>query len=332
MPATTLGLSLAISDNARTRPIIGGLVAPDGISLHTTVLHPSEMFWRQLKFAEFDVSEMSLASLFIAASQGDTRWAAIPVFTMRRFFHTLAFVRNDRGIHAPADLRGKRVGVPEYQQTSAVWSRGIFEHEFGLDPRTVEWHMERLPEKSHGGATSFEPPPGIRLEQIPSSKDIGTMLASGELDATVLYLNEPNLVDRSRIDLASAPVRPLFADTLEEGRRYYRSTGIYPINHTVVVRRTLLERHPWIALNLQTAFQRAKDLSLREAWSGAAPWLELGVVTAPEGLARPADPLPYGFKASRLVLETIMRYLHEQGLVRHGLALEDVFAPSTLDT
>lgn len=326
-----LDLSLAVSDNARTRPIVDGRAAADGIRLFTTVLHPSEMFWRQLKFAEFDISEMSLASLFIAAAQGDTRWAAIPVFTMRRFFHTLAFIRADRGIERPADLAGKRVGVPEYQQTSAVWSRGIFEHEFGLDPRDVEWYMERPPEMSHGGSTGFVPPPGIRLERISPDRNIGTMLASGELDATVLYLNEPNLIDRSRIDLDRLPlIRPLFPDVPAEGRRFFAATGLYPINHTLVVRRALLERHPWIALNLQAAFQRAKEISLRQAWEAALPWRELGMVAAPADA--PADPLPYGVKAAAKVLETIACYLHEQGLTPRRVAIEEVFVPSTIGT
>ncbi|KXU85570.1 hypothetical protein CI15_20670 [Paraburkholderia monticola] len=332
MTSSKFDLSLAISDNERTRPIIDGLVDVDGIRLLSTVLHPSEMFWRQLKFAEFDVSEMSLASLFIAASRGDFRWVAIPVFTMRRFFHTLAFVRDDRGIEGPADLKGKRVGVPEYQQTSAVWSRGIFQHAFGLDPRDVEWHMERMPDMSHGGATGFQPPAGIKLERIPPEKNIGSMLASGELDATVLYLNEPNLIDRSRMDLASVKViRPLFRDVVAERRRYLRETGIYPINHTLVMRRELLERHPWIALNLQTAFQKAKDLVFRQTWGAMQPWIEAGNVNAADNLRQPPDPMPYGVKAARPVLEAIAQYLHEQGLTLSRVDIDSVFAPSTLD-
>ena len=112
MPASPLELSIALSDNERTRPILEGRVAPQGITLVPTMVHPSEMFWRQLRFAEFDVSEMSMSSLIIATSRGDTRWVAIPVFTMRKFFHTSIIVRTDSGIAKPADLRGKRIGVP----------------------------------------------------------------------------------------------------------------------------------------------------------------------------------------------------------------------------
>ena len=126
MTAPHLELSIALSDNERTRPLLEGRVAPQGIRLVPTMVHPSEMFWRQLRFAEFDVSEMSMSSLIIATSRGDTRWVAIPVFTMRKFFHTSIIVRNEFRHHRRRrELRGKRIGVPEYQQTWAIWSRGV---------------------------------------------------------------------------------------------------------------------------------------------------------------------------------------------------------------
>ena len=155
MNAPALELSIALSDNERTRPLLEGRVTPQGIRLVPTMVHPSEMFWRQLRFAEFDVSEMSMSSLIISVSRGDTRWVAIPVFTMRKFFHTSIIVRTESGIATPADLRGKRIGVPEYQQTWAIWARGILQHEFGVHAREIEWFMERNPDKSHGGATGF---------------------------------------------------------------------------------------------------------------------------------------------------------------------------------
>ena len=155
--ATTLELSVCLSDNQLTRPIIDGTVSAAGLRMLVTSVHGSEMFWRQLKFAEFDVSELSLSSLVVATSQAPTPWVAIPVFTTRMFFHTGILVRTDAGIERPSDLHGKRVGVPEYQQTSALWSRGILMDQFGFDPRQCEWFMERPPEKSHGGSTGFEP-------------------------------------------------------------------------------------------------------------------------------------------------------------------------------
>ncbi len=332
MTTKPLELSMALSDNDRTRPIINGSTKNEGMLLRATVVHPSEMFWRQLKFADFDVSEMSMSSLLIAAAKGDTTWAAIPVFTSRMFFHTRALVRADRGIEKPADLRGKRVAVPEYQQTSAIWSRGIFKDEFGVDPRDVEWFMERTPDMSHGGSTGFTPPPGVRLNRIPPTTNIGEMLVKGEIDATLLYLTNTNLVDRSTIDISREPmVRPLFPDSLAEGHRYYAKTGIYPINHTLVVRRELLEKHPWLALNLYGGFLRAKESATKRAREILDSWVETGAFgPEPEKPFR-ADPLAYGVKAARPVLETIAKYLHEQGLTDRQVKIEEVFAKSTLD-
>jgi 4,5-dihydroxyphthalate decarboxylase len=331
MSAAALELSIALSDNARTRPLIEGRVAPQGIRLVLTMVHPSEMFWRQLRFAEFDVSEMSMSSLIISVSRGDTRWVAIPVFTMRKFFHTSIIVRTDSGIAAPADLRGKRLGVPEYQQTWAIWARGILQHEFGVHAREIEWFMERNPDKSHGGATGFAAPEGVRVHQIAPSTNMGEMLVRGELDGALHYLSNRNLVDRSRVDV-SGVTRCLFPDPAAEGRRYFAKTGLFPINHTVVVQRSLLERHPWVALNLYSAFVAAKEEITRYGNSFLQWYFDAGLLDA--GIKRTlaaADPLAYGFKAARPVLETIARYVHEQGLCARRVELDEIFAKSTID-
>ena len=329
---TTLDLSAAFAPNSRTRPLLDGSVIAQGLRLFGTAVHPSEMFWRQLKFAEFDVSEMSCSSLMIAASRGLRDWVAIPVFTTREFFHTRPLVRVDARIETPAQLAGKRVGVPEYQQTAALWTRGILSDEFGVDPRTIEWFMERNPEQSHGGSTGFTPPPGVRLNYISRDSSIGEMLADGSLDATLLYLTDKNLVDRSRSDLAhNADVRPLFPDPPAEGRRYYAKTGIFPINHTVVIRRSLLDAHPWIALNLYKAFTTVKEQLAVAQRADLSPWLTTGLLGRDALAALDRDPLAYGIRAARPVLDTIARYLYEQGLTERRVQIEDVFAKSTLD-
>ncbi|MBC7436875.1 MAG: ABC transporter substrate-binding protein [Bdellovibrionales bacterium] len=333
MSQDTLTLSLALSDNERTRPILQGRFQPQGVRLIPTAVHPSEMFWRQLKYADFDVSEMSLSSLFIATARGDRRWVALPIYTSRMFFHTNILVRTDRGIASPEDLKGKRVGVPEYQQTAALWSRGILEHEFGVKASDIEWFMERGPDKSHGGSTGFKPPEGVRLNQIPPATNIGEMLSKGELDATLLYLSNRNLVDRSTIDLdAVEEVKPLFRDKEAETRRYFAKTGIFPINHTVVIRRELYERHPWLALNLYHAFMAAKQHVEHEAAETLQAYFETGLIdVAGRKALQTADPKAYGMKASRKVIETISKYVHEQGLTGRRVAVEELFAPSTLD-
>jgi 4,5-dihydroxyphthalate decarboxylase len=329
---TALSLSVALSDNAMTAPIHREQVSPEGIDWTVSAVHPSEMFWRQLKFAEFDISEMSLSSMTIAASHGIRDWVAIPVFTTRRFFHTAVVVRAAAGIESPADLVGKRVGVPEYQQTAAVWTRGALLHEFGVSPEQLTWFMERPPELSHGGATDFSPPPGVGLSYIPPNTNVGEMLRSGELDAAVVYIAHRNLVDRSRSEAgAISGVRTLFTDPAAEGVRYYKATGILPVNHVLVVRASLFKKHPWVALNVYSAFLEAKRLALEPVLSGLQPWQQLGALPADAVAAMKAvDPLPYGVQAQGKVLDALSDYLVEQGLARGKVDIGELFAPSTL--
>jgi 4,5-dihydroxyphthalate decarboxylase len=329
---STLQLSLIMSSNPRSRPIIDGQVKPDGIDLIATTAHASEIFWRQLHFQEFDVSEMSLSSLLIILSQGNRDWVGLPIFTARQFFHTTIWVRSDSGIDRPEALKGKRVGVAEYQMTAALWTRGVLKHEFGVDPTDIEWFMERTEERSHGGATGFRPPAGVHLNRIPAEHNIGSMMMAGDLDATLMYFADPNLVDRSRIRFEGNPaVRPLFADRAAEGRRYFRKTGFFPINHGMVVRRSIYEQHPWVALNLFRAYQQAKDQLAERLRALAQVHVDLGLVPDGTGEALFTDPYPYGVKSNRPVLEAIARYSHEQGLTPRVLSLEEVFAPNTLD-
>ncbi len=332
MTGETLTLSIALSDNERTRPLAQGRFQPQGVRLLPTLVHPSEMFWRQLKYGDFDISEMSMSSLIIATARGNRDWVALPIYTSRMFFHTSILVRTDRGILQPQDLRGKRVGVPEYQQTSALWSRGILEHEFGVKAQDIEWFMERGPDKSHGGATGFKPPPGVRLNQIAPGTNIGEMLVSGELDATLLYLNNRNLVDRSTIDIDQVEiVKPLFRDRQAETRRFFAKTGIYPINHAVVIKRELYERHPWLALNLYHAFMAAKTEVERETLETMQSYFDTGLIDPAGRQGLQGDPKAYGMKASRKVIETISQYVHEQGLTERRVAVEEMFAASTLE-
>jgi 4,5-dihydroxyphthalate decarboxylase len=327
-----LQLSLIMGSNERSQPVLSGEVSPDGIDLTCTVAHPSEIFWRQLHFAEFDVSEMSLSSFLMIVANGNRDWVGIPVFTSRRFFHTSAWVRTDTGIDRPEDLKGKRVGVPEYQQTAALWSRGVLKHEFGVEPSDLEWWMERTEERSHGGATGFRPPQGVRFNRIAAEESIGTMLADGKLDATLLYLSGNNLVDRSRFQLEGNPrFRLLFQDPEAEGRRYYQKTGLFHINHGMVVRRSIYEQHPWVVLNMFNAFRLAKEKINARMRELAATHFELGLLGPEAKKALQVDAYPYGVKSNRKVLETIADYSFEQGLTPRRVQLEELFAPSTMD-
>jgi 4,5-dihydroxyphthalate decarboxylase len=275
---------------------------------------------------------MSISSLTISTANGTSEWVGLPVFSMRRFFHTGILVRADAGIEKPADLKGKRVGVPEYQQTAAVWCRGILSDEFGVDPRDLHWFMERPPEQSHGGSTGFKPPPGVRLEYIPTSTNIGEMLLSGELDATLLYLSDPNLVDRSRADLSSAKnIRPLFSNPQAEAHRYFAKTGIYPINHCFVVRKSIVERDPSIPLRLYESFLEAKSVGNRRRESLLEPLLATGAVDQATHAAISADVMAYGVNGARTVLDTVTRFIHEQGLTPRRVGLDELFAADTLE-
>ncbi len=328
-----LQLSLGITSNPRTWPVIDGRVSPDSIDLAMSVVDPSELFWRQLRFGDFDVSEMSMSSLMMICAQGDQRFVGLPVFTTRRFFHTNILVRRNSRINSPSDLKGKRVGVPEYQQTAALWIRGVLQSEFGVAPKDMEFWMERVPSRSHAGAVGFKPPAGVVINQIPPDKSIGSMMVKGELDACMFYIRNTNLIDRSTEDLHHHPdIKPLFPDSAAEGVRYYEKTGIYPINHGMVVKREIAERHPWVIINLIKAFSEANGIANRERVEHVAYHLETGLVPAQYRAALATSILTHGIKANRKTLETAAAYSHEQGLTPRLLKLEDVFAPSSLNS
>lgn len=332
MAMVTLDLTLAMTSNPRTDPVLSGAIQPEGVQFRSTTAAASDIFWRQLSAQEFDVSEMSLSSLLIVIARNNRDWVGLPIFSQRHFFQTWAWVRTDAGVQRPSDLKGKRIGVPEYQQTAALWSRAILEHDFGVKPSDMEWYMERTAERSHAAVTGFQPPNGVRFQYMAADQTIGSMMMNGELDATVMYHGRPTLVDRSRISFeGNAKVRPLFADASAEAQRYFGKTGIFPINHGMVVRRSLYEQHPWLPLNIFNAFRQAKERVAIEMRQRAETHLELGFLPPDAPSALRTDLYPYGVKSNRKTLETLAEYSLEQGLTPRQVELEEVFAPSTLD-
>lgn len=333
-------LSLAITSNPRTWPILDGTVKVDGIELVPTVMYPSEMFWRQLKYKEFDLSEMSLSSLMLATAQGNEDWTGIPIFTTRKFFHTDIVVRKDAGINAPADLRGKRAGVPEYQQTAALWTRAVLQHEFGVRPGDMEHWMERLPDKSHsggtaGGANSLNPPPGVTIKQIPIEKSLGSMMTAGEIDAVYHYYDhrrEPKTLERSTVDIKNHPdMKMLFPDPIAEGLRFYHKTGMFPINHGMAVKREIAEKHPWIPLNLLKAFNKANEIANRQRQEHVQYHVWAGLISQEAGKALREPLMQHGVRTNLKTLEATTVYSHEQGLTSRVMKLDEIFAPSTLE-
>lgn len=331
-------LSFISGLNERVQPLMDGSVQPEGVELIPTYSDPSETFWRQLRFEEFEISEMSFSSYLIAKSRG-MDMIAIPVFPSRRFMHTQLSYHVDSGIRQPGDLVGKRIGVGEYQQTASLWVRGILEHDFGVSQYKVHWFMERTEELSHGGATGFTPPKGISFQRISPEKSLASMLVNHELDVASVhraFARESNLIDRSTRIRATggdwSKVQSLFPDTIAEGTRFFKKHGFIPANHAYIIRGDVYRKHPWLAFNLYKAFLRAKEIAQEKL----AERIPSGLIFGQEYLAQTTeifgnDPFPYGIKENRHMLETIINYSHEQGLIPEKIKLEDLFAPSTLD-
>jgi 4,5-dihydroxyphthalate decarboxylase len=337
MPKLTLGFISAF--NERVEPLMNGTIEAEGIELIPTYSHPAETFWRQLKFHEFEVAEMSMSSYLIARSQGDDM-IALPVFPSRRLFQTELSTHADSGIEEPEDLVGKRLGVAEYQQTAALWIRGILEHDFGVSQYKVHWYMERSVEMSHGGATGFTPPPGISFNRIAANKSLASTLLNNELDAAHIaspFALQANALDRSSRIMGSggdwSKIKPLFPNRMAEGARFFKQHGFLPVNHTYIIRGDIYRKHPGVAFNLYDGFVQAKTLSLKKLLERIPAALFFG----PEYWAMTRemigdDPFPYGVKANTALLDTIVSYSYEQGLTSRKMKVEELFAESTLDT
>jgi len=333
-----LTLSFISAFNERVEPLMNGTIEADGIELIPTYSHPSETFWRQLKFQEFEVAEMSMSSYLIARSRG-VDMIAIPVFPSRRFFHAELSYHVDSRVKQPGDLVGKRIGVGEYQQTAALWARGVLDHDFGVSQYKVDWYMERTEELSHGGATGFTPPPGISFNRIPPDKSLATMLVNHELDAAPIaghLTRAVNVIDRStRIRGGEgdwSKVKPLFPDPIAEAKRFFTKYGFVPVNHTYIVRGDVYRAHPWVAVNLYAAFVKAKAYAREKLLERIPEALFFG----PEYLTMTQqilgdDPFPYGVKANAAMLDTIIGYSNEQGLTPRKMKVDELFAEETLD-
>jgi 4,5-dihydroxyphthalate decarboxylase len=316
-----LRLTLACGPYDRTQALRDGTIRPDGIELTYLPLQPAEIFWRMLQYREFDVSEMSLSNYTSLVSSGNPPFIAIPVFPSRVFRHGYFFVNVHKGITRPEDLVGRRGGVPEYSMTAAVYMRGLLQHEYGVAPNRIEWVQGRTDRL--GRAL----PPDIRLTQALPGTELGDLLDRGEIDF-MMTANNPLSFRRG-----SANVCRLFPNYAEVEKDYFRRTRIYPIMHTVVIRREIYDRDPWVAVSLYKAFLRAKDHSLRlisETGSPKASFAWLQPLIEEEQSIIGKDWYPYGIEANRPTIDAALQYTHEQGLSDRRLSLEELFAPSTL--
>jgi 4,5-dihydroxyphthalate decarboxylase len=316
---------------------MNGTVEAEGIELIPTYSHPAETFWRQLKFGEFEVAEMSMSSFLIARSQG-ADMIALPVFPSRRLFQTELSYHIDSGITKPEDLAGKRLGVAEYQQTAALWIRGILEHDFGVSQYKIKWYMERSEEMSHGSATGFKPPPGISFNRISPNKSLASTLLENELD--VAHVASPWVLQANALDRSSriagkgdrGKIKALFPDRMAEAARFHNKHGFLPVNHTYIIRGDVYKKYPWVAFNLYTGFAKAKALARQTLLERIPNALFFG----PEYAAMTCDmigddPFPYGIKANRAMLDTIIGFSYEQGLTPRKMNVQELFAESTLE-
>jgi len=327
MGSSRLRLSLACWDYDRTRALQSGAVTPAGIDLVYLPLPPEETFFRMLRHREFDVAEMSLSSYVLTLFTDDPPFIAIPVFPSRVFRHGSIYVRDDGSVTTPADLAGRAVGVPEYQMTAAVWIRGILAEHHGLPVDAVTYRTGGLHDPGRVEKIHLDLPPRFRVSPIPADTTLDAMLVAGEIDA--LYTARA-----PRSYRPGGPVRRLFSDPRAAEREYFRKTGIFPIMHTVVIRREVYEAHRWIARSLFDAFAAAKEAvypQLHEltALKVSLPWTVSLAEETVELMGR--DFWPYGLAPNATTLETFLRYSHEQGLAKRRLAPTDLFAPETLD-
>ena len=322
-----LRLTLACGDYDRTRALADGAVPVEGVELNYIALGPEETFWRMDHHEEFDASEMSLGAYLVMRGRGDDRFIAVPVFPSRAFRHNAIYVNLHSGVARAEDLKGRRIGVPEYNATAVVWIRGILEHEYGVRASELRWYQGGLHDPGREEKVMGTLPPGVSLEPLPEGHTLNDMLDSGELDA----IGVPRM---PRAFAQGSPnVQRLFPNFREVEQEYYQRTGIFPIMHTIVLRRDLFDANRWLAESLYKAFCRAKDVCAAAMYNTAAlpymlPWMIEDLEEARRVIG--ADYWAYGLEANRRPLGALVQYAHEQGLTPEPLPLESLFATPTL--
>lgn len=310
-----LHLTLACGDYEIIRALKEGTVQPDGIEL-TVLTHmiSSVRHWRMIRNREFDIAELSMSNYLRAKFTG-LPFIAIPVFLHRRFRHGFVFINTNLGIQKPADLIGRKVGLRNYQVTNNLWVRGILEHEYGVPHRKILWYKEDEEE------VEFTPPQDLKLEWVPRGKSVEGMLLEGELDAVIHPDILQPILDRD------PRVGRLFENYKELEVEYFKRTGIFPIMHTTAIRQEIVEKYPWVPLNLSQAFQRAKEAAYKRMENPRVvplAWFRHALEEQEATIGK--DPWAYGLdEPNRKNLATLMQYSYEQGLIGRLMPLEELF-------
>jgi 4,5-dihydroxyphthalate decarboxylase len=321
-------ITIACAEYDRTRPIKDGRVRVDGCEVTYLPLDPEELFFRAFRYHDFDVAELSFNSYLMTTSRNVCPYVAIPAFVSRHFRHSAIYIRTDRGIRGPADLKGKLVGLPEYQQTANVWMRGIFKEEFDLDPSDIRWRTGGQEEPGRDERTPLKLPAGIDLRPIPAGKTLNKMLIDGELDAVFSAREISAFVNRA------ANIGLMFPNYREVEMDYYRRSGMFPIMHLVGIRKTLVEKYPWLPASVYKAFCQAKKIAVAELKELSATkvtllWPEVYVQDAVELMSD--DFWRYGVVENAKDIDTLTRYSFEQGLATRKLSAEEIFHPSVFE-
>ena len=322
-----LPLTIACAAYDRTWPLISGRVAIEGCDANFVVIDPSEAFVRAYRSQDFDVTELSASSHILTTARGDAHYIAVPAFLSRLFRHSAFYIRTDRGIRSAPDLRGQRVGVTEYQMTAGLWARGLLSDDYGVRAQDVHWRSGGMDQPGLTERTPIKLTADIDLEPIPADKTLSGMLEAGELDA-MIAARAPACFLRGAPNIAR-----LWPDFRPVEEDYFRRTGLFPIMHLVGIRRSLVEKHPWLAPSVLKAFTKAKAIALDEIEDvgisrASLPWLPSDVAQAKAVMG--PDIWPYGFQANRKAIECMLRWSKEQGLSHRLMAPEELFAPGTL--
>ena len=321
-------LTLACWDYDRTRALQEGRVQVEGAELTYLPLRVEETFWRMLRYQDFDAAELSMGSYLMAREKGYPRLIAIPVFPSRAFRHSGIYINADSGIREPKDLVGKRVGVPEYQVTMATWARGILQHEYGVKPEQMKWFTGGEEHPGREDKIRHDLPKNIDIRSIGPDQTLSSMLERGDLDAVISPHMPSPFVRRS------PKVRRLIPNFREVEKDYYRRTKIFPIMHTVALREEVYEKNPWVAQSLCKAFAESKRICEESMYEFSALKYMLAWSIAEMEEEREIfgkNPWPYGLEDNRRVLETLVQYAHEQGLIKKLPDIKSLFAPNTLD-